>query len=255
MDLGIQIHALPGLKPETLTSMNAFKVLLPALALLQAGPVFAHDTPYKFRGIALGDTLVHVESTLPQKFDLARVENLAGDMVAAYAGDKTGISRGNCPISAKPNLRSDCLRTMVVLRSIDDTLQVLQITVEQSFATPVALPAFLDRLADSYGKPHAVYSTGQQVHSDGFQERTYLWGGKRLPAKDFSMSSIPFEDAKRLGGQYTAVRVVLNGDAVIGYGLRIADAEKSLRLNRKFEAEQKAKASRSGTTDLEGLKF
>lgn len=55
------------------------------------------------------------------------------------------------------------------------------------------------------------------------------------------------EDDERIGGQYIAMRVVLNGDAVIGYELRIADAEKNIKLNRKWQVEQKAKASRSGT--------
>lgn len=251
----IQQHALINLLPEKFDSMHTSKFLVPALAMLLAGPVFAQNTPYSFRGIGLGDTLAQVESTLPQKFDLTRFENLALDMVIANAGDKVGLDQGSCPIAAKPNLRPDCLRAMVVLRSVDDALQVLQITVDQSFATPVALSAFLDRLTDSYGKPHAVYSTGQSVHKEGFQERTYAWGGKRLPAKDFAMSWAPYEDAERIGGQYTAIRVVLNGDAVIGYALRIADAEKSVRLARKFEAEQKAKGSRSGTTAPNSLKF
>ena len=235
--------------------MRTSEFLVLALALILANPVFAQSTPYKFRGIGLGDTLAQVESTLPQKFDITRLERSTRHMVAAYAGDNVGMGRSICPISAKPSLRLDCLRAMVVLRSVDDVLQVLQITVYQSFATPVALSAFLDRLTDSYGKPHAVYSTGQQVHQEGFQERTYAWGGKRLPAKDFSMSYAPYEDAERVGGQYTAIRVVLNGDAVIGYELRIADAEKSVGLARKSEENQNAKASRSGTNASDSLKF
>lgn len=235
--------------------MRTFEALVPALALLLAGQVCAQDTPYKFRGIGLGDSLAQVESALPQKFDLARFDYSSADTVGADAGDKVGMGQGSCPIAAKPNLRPDCLRARVVLRSVDDALQVLQITVDQSFATPVALPAFLSRLTNSYGKPDAEYLTGQKEIQQGFMERTYAWGGKRLPVKDFSMSWIPYEDAERIGGKYMAIRLILNGDAVIGYALRIADAEKSVQLARKFEAEQKAKASRSGTAAPNSLKF
>lgn len=51
-----------------------------------------------------------------------------------------------CPISAKGPLRDDCLKAMVVLRLVDDRIQVLQITADQSFDKPVALRAFLERL-------------------------------------------------------------------------------------------------------------
>jgi len=60
------------------------------------------------------------------------------------------------------------------------------------------------------------------------------------------MAFASYEAAERIGDQYVAMRAVLNGDAVIGYELRIADAEKSIQLHREWQAKQKAKASRSG---------
>ncbi|MGF6349164.1 hypothetical protein [Variovorax sp. W2I14] len=236
--------------------MRTLEVLVPALALLLAGPVLANDTPYKFRGIGLGDSPEHVQKAMPEQFPLVRaMEKSSGDFWSVGAGDREGMSRSRCPISAKGPLRDDCLKAMVVLRLVDDRIQVLQITADQSFDKPVALRAFLERLTSTYGKPDAVYLTGQDVHSDGLTERTYAWGGKTLPAKDFKMAFASYEDAERIGGQYMAMRVVLNGDAVIGYELRIADAEKSIQLHRKWQAEQKAKASRSGTAAPGSLKF
>ena len=236
--------------------MRTLEILVPALTLLLTGPIFAQDTPYKFRGIGLGDSPEHVQKAMPEQFPFVRaMDKTLKDLWSMHAGDREGISRDRCPIAAKGSLRGDCLKAMVVLRLVDDRIQVLQITADQSFGMPVALPAFLERLTSTYGKPDAVYLTGQDVHRDGLTERTYAWGGKTLPAKDFKMAFATSLDAERIGGQYVAMRVVLNGDAVIGYQLRIADAEKSIQLHREWQAEQKAKASSSGTAAPQSLKF
>jgi hypothetical protein len=227
--------------------MNYLKLFAIAAFLLPAQS-YALDSSYSFRGIQLGDNIPQAETKARQQFDHAELENMFTDSVTVKAGDMEGfkLMRTTCPIAAPFHLRPNCLRATFSTGRDGEIDKVQFIRATQSFNSAIPLDLFLARLNDTYGTPRASYKNNQNKFEQAVTERTLLWGGSKTPS-DYSQSSIPWDDIALIGGKFISIQINISGTEVIGYELRIVDAEKiqkakeEARTQHSFDAENAKK--------------
>ena len=236
--------------------MSYFKLFGIAAAFLLPAQSYALDPSYSFRGIQLGDGALQAEAKARQQFDRVEVENMFGEYVTVTAGDTEGfkLMRTNCPIAAPFHLRPNCLRA-AFSTGRDGTIDKVQfIRATQSFNSAVPLDVFLARLNDTYGTPRASYKNNQNKFKLAVTEHTLLWGGTKIPS-DYSQSTIPADDFALIGGRFISIQINISGTEVIGYELRIADAEKIQKAKEEARIQHNLDAERAKKNSAYSVKF
>jgi len=191
-----------------------------------------------YRGVSLGDTVEKAHAEALKNFELVQLDERDEDLPVVRAGDKAGMRDVRCPYAAPLSRRLDCQQVSYVLNRYEGKLQVAYISVTQSLRQALPMDAFMSRIRNTYGKPRAEYLINKDP-DQGYidKDQTLLWGGKKTPPADFSISGYPYGDSELVGGKHILMRVLSTPEGVIGYELRISDHDRS----QKREAERKAK--------------
>lgn len=227
------------------------------LAMLVATSTSAQEKlNLSYRGVSLGDTPEYAHAEALKNFEMVRLDKQFVNQQIVRAGDKAGMRDVSCPYAAPLSLRLNCQKVSYVLSLYEGKMQVTYISVTQSFRQALPMEAFISRIKDTYGKPRVNYLRDKdptQAYID--KDQTLLWGGKKTPPADFSISGYPYGDSEQVGGKHILMRVLSTPDGVIGYELLISDHDQSL----KMEAERKAKtidaAEAAKKDNINKLKF
>lgn len=230
------------------------KLVAAVFALFVAGQSLGADLRLSYRDIQLGATLHEAEAIARQRFDRVQVSTQPDEHLSLLAGDEEGLrlSRTTCPTSALPIRRPNCLRVAISSRG-DSGVDFISVT--QSFDAPVPLESFMARLNDTYGRPEASYEDVERSPQSGATDvRTFLWGGSRTPAA-YSMSAMPWDDFVLIGGRFVSAKVNVMKGQVIGYELRIADAERIQRASEMNRLSRKTAEEIAKQRNAEKVKF
>lgn len=203
-----------------------------------------------YRGVSLGDTQEYAYAEAVKNFEMVRLNDFA-----VLAGDKAGM-QDSCPYSAPLFRRPDCQRVTYSLNLYEGKMQVTYISVTQSFRQALPMETFMSRIKDTYGKPRANYLSDNRLNEAYIdKDQTLLWGGKKTPPANFSLSFWAYEDSERIGGKHILMNVRSTRDGVIGYELRISDHDLTLKLAADRKAKNIEEAEAVKKDNIKKLKF
>ncbi len=190
-----------------------------------------------YRGAVVGDSESKVRAAAAQIHEEVTEDRFDSESLS-LSGHKKGDRGFVCPVAAPLEKRPDCHRASYSFLKQEGQFRLTSISVSQSFHLTVPFDTFMARITAAYGTPAvdrtAPYSIyGQRVSSD----RSMLWGGAKVPTGPYVQSIAPFEDIRDIGGRFVSLRVLSDEVGVIGYTLRITDAQ----LMNTLEAARKAK--------------
>jgi len=225
----------------------------------------ATDLALSYRNIFIGDSFNQVFSKVKNEFDMYTIES--PDEIFKSAGNFKNVSNsikaGNqegmnpvsvCPISAHNQRRTNCLKANFYTRFVSNQSSLLYINVSQSFNPAIKLDGFLKKLEVAYGNKHTDYvNNSTNSNNEIVIQKTLLWGGRNTPEN--YTSSFVSNDFEVIGGKFIISTLYITNGEVLGYELRIADAEAMKRSNEERTKELKELMNEQKSKNLQELKF
>lgn len=225
----------------------------------------ASDLALSYRNIFIGDSFNQVLSKVKNEFDMYAVES--PDEIFKISGNfknvANSINAGNqegmkpisvCPISAPNQRRTNCLKAGFYTRFLNNKDSLLYINVTQSFNPAIKLDGFLKKLEVAYGNKHTEYVSKSTNSDTGIiTEKTLLWGGRNTP--ETYTPSFVSNDFEVVGGKFIISTLYITNGEVLGYELKIADAEAMKQSNHERTKELKELVNEQKSKNLQELKF